>query len=120
MFFYDYFQSIGVSEDFSKYFNMLFCYLYYSRHYIYCSRSHYLESLITFFENFLKKQKTNFDDLLINHRAPLHCFTSFLYSSSSTIKLFPVVLKIFRSLKYTCLIVLVAVTIISPYGLYAF
>nr|WP_321223418.1 mechanosensitive ion channel domain-containing protein [uncultured Psychroserpens sp.] len=87
-FFHDYFVSIGISEISATYFNMLSL-LIILLIIIYIADKLTRRLLINFFGKFSEQTKTNFDDLLVNHRAPrniAHLVPLFL-----TIKLFPVV-----------------------------
>ncbi|MGS2726212.1 mechanosensitive ion channel family protein [Psychroserpens sp. BH13MA-6] len=87
-FFYDYFVSVGMSEMTAKYFNML-CLLIVLIIIIYIADRITRRLLINFFGRFSEQTKTNFDDLLVNHRAPrriAHLVPLFL-----TIQLFPIV-----------------------------
>ncbi|MBR9913813.1 MAG: mechanosensitive ion channel [Algicola sp.] len=87
-FFYDYFVSVGISEMTAKYFNML-CLLIVLIIIIYIADRITRRLLINFFGRFSEQTKTNFDDLLVNHRAPrriAHLVPLFL-----TIQLFPIV-----------------------------
>ncbi|WP_047551466.1 mechanosensitive ion channel family protein [Psychroserpens sp. Hel_I_66] len=85
-FFYDYFISIGVSELSAKYFNM-FTLLIILIIIIYIADRITRIVLINFFGKLSESTKTNFDDLLVNHRAPRRI--AHLIPLVLTIKLFP-------------------------------
>lgn len=87
-FFYDYFVSIGMSELSAKYFNMI-CLLVILVIIIFIADRIARRLIINFSAKFSEQTKTNFDDLLVNNRAPrriAHLVPLFL-----TIKLFPIV-----------------------------
>ncbi|WP_204345115.1 mechanosensitive ion channel family protein [Psychroserpens algicola] len=87
-FFSDYFVSIGMSELSAKYFNMI-CLLLILIIIIFVTDRITRKLIIHFSNKFSEQTKTNFDDLLVNHRAPrriAHLVPLFL-----TIKLFPIV-----------------------------
>ena len=108
-FFYDYFVSIGISELSAKYFNML-CLLIILLTVTYIADKITRHLLITFFGKFSERTKTNFDDLLINNRAPRNI--AHLVPLILTIKLFPLVFKDFPHFEIHILMVLKVATII--------
>lgn len=68
-FFYEYYKYLGASDVSAKYFNMLTLLL------IMLILTYFADRvtrrlLISFFEKFSEKTKTNFDDLLVNNKAP--------------------------------------------------
>ena len=85
-FFCDYFSELGLSDGMVKFLNMftlllILCVVIFISDFV--SR----KILVQAFTNFAKRSKTNFDDLLVSHRAPkniAHLVPLFL-----TIKLFP-------------------------------
>lgn len=87
-FFYDYFISIGISELSAKYFNM-FALLIILIVLIYIADRIARLILVNFFGKLSESTATNFDDLLVNHRAPRRI--AHLVPLLLTIKLFPVV-----------------------------
>ncbi|MDG5491601.1 mechanosensitive ion channel family protein [Psychroserpens sp. SPM9] len=87
-FFYDYFVSIGVSELSAKYFNMI-CLLLILIIIIFIADRITRRLIINFSSRFSEQTKTNFDDLLVNHRAPRRI--AHLVPLVLTIKLFPIV-----------------------------
>ncbi|TXE20289.1 mechanosensitive ion channel [Psychroserpens burtonensis] len=108
-YFYDYFVSIGVTELSATYFNML-CLLFILLIITYIADKLTRVLLINFFGKFSERTKTNFDDLLINHRAPrniAHLLPLFL-----TIKLFPFVFHDFPQFETYIILFLKVVTII--------
>ncbi|MEM5564769.1 mechanosensitive ion channel domain-containing protein [Psychroserpens sp. AS72] len=108
-FFYDYFVSIGVSEISAKYFNMLSL-LVILLVITYIADKITRRILISFFGKFSERTKTNFDDLLVNNRAPRNI--AHLVPLIITIKLFPVVFKDFPQFEIYILIVLKVATIV--------
>jgi miniconductance mechanosensitive channel len=66
--------------------------------------------LINFFGKFSEQTKTNFDDLLVNHRAPRNI--AHLVPLILTIKLFPIVFKDFPQFETYILIILKVCTIV--------
>lgn len=108
-FFYDYFVSIGVSELSAKYFNMLTLLLILLI-IVYIADRFSRKLLITFFGKLSEQTKTNFDDLLVNNRAPrniAHLVPLFL-----TIKLFPIVFHDFPQFETSILILLKVLAIV--------
>jgi miniconductance mechanosensitive channel len=86
--FYDYFISIHVSETLAKYLNML-CLLLILSVVIYLADFVTRKILVNAFTKFSKKSKTNFDDLLVNHKAPKNI--AHIVPLIITIKVFPLV-----------------------------
>jgi len=108
-FFYDYFISIGISEFSAKYFNMLVLLLILFV-IVFIADRFSRKLLISFFSKLSEKTKTNFDDLLVNNRAPrniAHLVPLFL-----TIKLFPIVFYDFPHFESSILILLKVIAII--------
>ena len=108
-FFYDYFVSLGISELSAKYFNML-ALLFILLILVYIADRVSRKLLITFFEKLSEQTKTNFDDLLVNNRAPrniAHLVPLFL-----TIKLFPTVFQDFPQFETSILIILKVLAIV--------
>lgn len=87
-FFYDYFVSLELSEVLAKYLNM-FCLLIILAILLFIADRIARKLIITFFNRFSERTKTNFDDLLVNHRAPRRI--AHLVPLILTIKLFPIV-----------------------------
>lgn len=87
-FFYDHFMSLGLSEVLAKYLNM-FSLLIILAIILFIADRIARKIIITFFNRFSEKTKTNFDDLLVNHRAPRRI--AHLVPLVLTIKLFPLV-----------------------------
>ncbi|GGG48101.1 mechanosensitive ion channel family protein [Bizionia arctica] len=86
--FYDYFVSLNVSETLAKYINML-CLLFILLIIIYITDFLTRKILVNSFTKFSAKSKTNFDDLLINHKAPRNI--AHIVPLIITIKVFPFV-----------------------------
>ena len=87
-FFYDYFVSIGMTDLSAKYFNMI-CLLLALIIITYAADLIARRIIINFSTKFSEQTKTNFDDLLVNNRAPRR--VAHLVPLLITIKLFPVV-----------------------------
>ncbi|MFL0352569.1 mechanosensitive ion channel family protein [Xanthomarina sp. GH4-25] len=87
-FFYDYFTSIHISETASKYLNM-FCLLLILAVLIYITDYVTRKILVNAFAKFSNKSKTNFDDLLVDHKAPRNI--AHIVPLVITIKIFPIV-----------------------------
>jgi miniconductance mechanosensitive channel len=102
-FFYDYFVSIDISETASKYFNML-CLLLILLVIIYITDFITRKIIVNTFTSFSKKSKTNFDDLLVNHKAPRNI--AHIVPLIITIKVFPIVFYDFPYFERYILIVL--------------
>ncbi len=102
-FFHDYFVSIGVSERAAEYFNMLSL-LFALLIIIYITDRITRKLLINTFTKLSERTKTNFDDLLVNHRAPRHI--AHIVPLIVTIKLFPVVFYDFPQFETYVLILL--------------
>lgn len=92
-FFYDYFLSVGVSELSAKYFNMVSL-LVILIVIIFITDRITRRLIINFSNKFSEKTKTNFDDLLVNNRAPRRI--AHLVPLILTIKLFPIVFHDFK------------------------
>jgi miniconductance mechanosensitive channel len=108
-FFYDLFDAAGVPELASKYLNML-CLLIILAIIIYVTDYVARKVLLNAFGKFAQKSKTNFDDLLVNHKAPkniAHLVPLFL-----TIELFPIVFYDFPQFERYIIIVLKVYAII--------
>ena len=87
-FFYDHFMDFGLSEGLAKYLNM-FCLLVILAILLFIADRIARRLIINFSNRFSEKTKTNFDDLLVNHRAPRR--VAHLVPLVLTIKLFPIV-----------------------------
>ena len=87
-FFYNYYLSIGVSERSAEYFNMLTL-LFVLFVIIYITDRVTRLLLLNLFGNLSQRTKTNFDDLLVDHRAPRKI--AHIVPLIVAIKLFPVV-----------------------------
>ncbi len=87
-FFYDYFVSIGVSERSAEYFNMLTL-LFALILVIYITDRITRLLLLNVFGNISQRTNTNFDDLLVDHRAPRKI--AHIVPLIVAIKLFPIV-----------------------------
>ncbi|WP_456438142.1 mechanosensitive ion channel family protein [Psychroserpens sp.] len=87
-FFYDHFISIGLTEVSAKYLNMV-CLLIILAIILFITDRIARKLIITFFNRFSKKTKTNFDDLLVSNRAPRR--VAHLVPLMLTINLFPLV-----------------------------
>jgi miniconductance mechanosensitive channel len=87
-FFYDYFISLHASETLAKYLNLL-CLLLILTVIIYITDFVARKILVNAFAKFSAKSKTNFDDLLVNHKAPRNI--AHIVPLILTIKLFPIV-----------------------------
>ncbi|MCX7549553.1 mechanosensitive ion channel family protein [Xanthomarina sp. F2636L] len=87
-FFYDYLVSLNVPETASKYLNML-CLLIILAIIIYITDFITRKILLNAFSKFSDKSKTNFDDLLIDHKAPRNI--AHIVPLVITIKVFPFV-----------------------------
>lgn len=87
-FFYDYFINLGLTEGSAKYLNML-CLLLILAIVLFIIDRITRRLIIKFFEEFSKRTKTNFDDLLVSHRAPRRI--AHLVPLVLTINLFPIV-----------------------------
>lgn len=87
-FFYDYFTSVDVSETAAKYLNML-CLLLILAVIIYITDFITRKILVNAFTKFSNKSKTNFDDLLVNHKAPRNI--AHIVPLIITIRVFPFV-----------------------------
>lgn len=87
-FFYDYFVSIGMTELSAKYFNMI-CLLLILIIITFIADRVARRLIINFSSKFSEQTKTNFDDLLVNNRAPRRI--AHLVPLVITIKSFPLV-----------------------------
>lgn len=87
-FFYDHFMSLGLSEVLAKYLNMLSLLIILAIILFIADRIT-RRIIVNFSNRFSEKTKTNFDDLLVNHRAPRR--VAHLVPLVLTIKLFPIV-----------------------------
>jgi miniconductance mechanosensitive channel len=87
-FFYDHFFSLGLSEITAKYLNMI-CLLIILAVCLFIADRITRRIIISFSNRFSERTKTNFDDLLVNHRAPRRI--AHLVPLVLTIKLFPIV-----------------------------
>ncbi|WP_417290928.1 mechanosensitive ion channel family protein [Corallibacter sp.] len=87
-YFYDYFISLDFSESSATYLNMLVL-LSILVFFIFLSDFITRKILLQAFSNFAGKSKTNFDDLLITHKAPRNI--AHLVPLVITLKLFPIV-----------------------------
>lgn len=92
-FFYDYFVSIGMSELSAKYFNMISLLLLLII-IIFVADLITRRLIINFSNKFSERTKTNFDDLLVNNRAPRRI--AHLVPLVLTIQLFPIVFHDFQ------------------------
>ncbi|WP_418511260.1 mechanosensitive ion channel family protein [Corallibacter sp.] len=93
-YFYDYFISLDFSESSATYLNMLVL-LSILVFFIFLSDFITRKILLQAFSNFAGKSKTNFDDLLITHKAPRNI--AHLVPLVITLKLFPIVFYDFPS-----------------------
>lgn len=93
-YFYDYFISLDFSESSAAYLNMLVL-LSILVFFIFLSDFITRKILLQAFSNFAGKSKTNFDDLLITHKAPRNI--AHLVPLVITLKLFPIVFYDFPS-----------------------
>ncbi|WP_033958395.1 mechanosensitive ion channel family protein [Psychroserpens jangbogonensis] len=91
-FFYDYFIQFGLTETSAKYLNML-CLLIILVVILFIADLVSRKLIINFSNRFAEKSKTNFDDLLVSHRAPRRI--AHLVPLILTINLFPLVLHDF-------------------------
>ncbi|MBA6154458.1 mechanosensitive ion channel family protein [Gelidibacter maritimus] len=87
-FFYDYFNDFGLTDDWAKFLNMItllviLCII------IYISDTLARIILVKSFTKFASRSKTEFDDLLVSHKAPRNI--AHLVPLIITIKLFPLV-----------------------------
>ncbi len=108
-FFYDYFLSIGVSERSAEYFNMLtllFCLIVI----IFITDRITRLLLLNVFGNISQRTNTNFDDLLVDHRAPRKI--AHIVPLIVAIKLFPIVFFDFPVFDTYAVILLKVVAII--------
>jgi len=87
-FFYDYFISFGLTEVSAKYLNMV-CLLIILAIVLFITDRIARKLIIAFSNRFSEQTKTNFDDLLVNNRAPRRI--AHLVPLILTIKLFPIV-----------------------------
>lgn len=87
-YFYDHFMSLGLSEVSAKYLNML-CLLIILVIILFITDRIARRLIINISNRFSENTKTNFDDLLVSHRAPRR--VAHLVPLILTIKLFPVV-----------------------------
>ncbi len=87
-FFYDYFLSVGMSEVTAKWINML-CLLVILSIFLFITDRITRKIIIKFSEAFSQRTKTNFDNLLVSHRAPRRI--AHLVPLILTINLFPIV-----------------------------
>lgn len=87
-YFYDHFISLGLSEIAAKYLNMM-CLFIILAVFLFIADRVTRRIIISFSNRFSEKTKTNFDDLLVNHRAPRRI--AHLVPLVLTIKLFPLV-----------------------------
>ncbi|MCB0388050.1 MAG: mechanosensitive ion channel, partial [Winogradskyella sp.] len=108
-FFYDYFVSLQVSETAAKYLNML-CLVLILAVVIYITDYVARRILVNAFIKFSAKSKTNFDDLLVNHKAPKNI--AHIVPLIITIKIFPVVFYDFPHFESYI------VTILKVYGVF--
>ncbi|WP_417854587.1 mechanosensitive ion channel family protein [Xanthomarina gelatinilytica] len=108
-FFYDYFVSLQVSETAAKYLNML-CLVLILAVVIYITDYVARRILVNAFTKFSAKSKTNFDDLLVNHKAPRNI--AHIVPLIITIKIFPVVFYDFPHFESYI------VTILKVYGVF--
>ncbi|GAA3788737.1 mechanosensitive ion channel [Corallibacter vietnamensis] len=93
-YFYDYFISLDFSESSATYLNMIVL-LSILVFFIFLSDFITRKILLQAFSNFAGKSKTNFDDLLITHKAPRNI--AHLVPLVITLKLFPIVFYDFPS-----------------------
>lgn len=107
-YFYDYFVSIGVSEIGSKYFNML-CLFLVLLVIIYVTDFITRKILVNAFISFSKKSRSNFDDFLVNHKAPRNL--AHIVPLIITIKIFPIVFYDFPQFESYI------ITILKVYGI---
>ena len=108
-FFYEYYKYLGASDVSAKYFNMLTLLL------IMLILTYFADRvtrrlLISFFEKFSDKTKTNFDDLLVNNKAPRNI--AHLVPLILVIKLDALVFKDFPKFEFYILILLKVATIV--------
>jgi miniconductance mechanosensitive channel len=108
-FFYDLFVAIDVSASFAKYLNML-CLLIVLAVIIFITDFIARKLLVNAFIKFSQKSKTNFDNLLVNHKAPRNI--AHLVPLYLTIELFPVVFYDFPQFEKYILILLKVYAII--------
>ena len=108
-FFYDYFVSLQVSEGAAKHLNM-FCLVLILIVVIYITDYVARRILVNSFTKFSAKSKTNFDDLLVNHKAPRNI--AHIVPLIITIKIFPVVFYDFPHFESYI------VTILKVYGVF--
>ncbi|WP_040248991.1 mechanosensitive ion channel family protein [Psychroserpens mesophilus] len=87
-FFYDYFILLGLSEIVAKYLNMISLFIILAI-FLFIADRLARRIIIGFFNRISERTKTNFDDLLVNHRAPRRI--AHLVPLVLTIKLFPLV-----------------------------
>ncbi|WP_431134166.1 mechanosensitive ion channel family protein [Psychroserpens mesophilus] len=87
-FFYDHFISLGLSEVGAKYLNMI-CLLIILAIFLFIADRITRRLIISFSNRFSERTRTNFDDLLVNHRAPRRI--AHLVPLVLTIQLFPLV-----------------------------
>ena len=108
-FFYDLFVASDVSASFAKYLNMLCLLLILS---VIVSITDFIarKLLVNAFIRFSQKSKTNFDNLLVNHKAPRNI--AHLVPLYLTIELFPVVFYDFPQFEKYILILLKVYAII--------
>ncbi|WCO03198.1 mechanosensitive ion channel family protein [Psychroserpens ponticola] len=104
-FFYDYFMSFGLAEVSAKYLNMISLLIILAILLFIADRIT-RKIIITFSNRFSERTKTNFDDLLVNNRAPRRI--AHLVPLILTIKLFPIVFHDFPQFE-TYIIMLIKV-----------
>ena len=108
-FFYQYYKLLGASDVSAKYFNMLTL-LFIMLVLTYFADRITRRILISFFGKFSEKTKTNFDDLLVNNKAPRNI--AHLVPLILVIKLDALVFKDFPKFELYTLILLKVTTII--------
>jgi miniconductance mechanosensitive channel len=108
-FFYEYYKYLGASDVSAKYFNMLTL-LFIMLVITYFADRITRRLLISFFGKFSEKTKTNFDDLLVNNKAPRNI--AHLVPLILVIKLDALVFKDFPKFEFYTLILLKVTTII--------
>ncbi|HTO15863.1 MAG TPA: mechanosensitive ion channel domain-containing protein [Edaphocola sp.] len=107
-FFYDYFIAQGISQSFATLLNML-CLLALLGFIIYLSHRITQIIIVKIFSFLVSRTKTNFDDLLLSHKAPKYIAT--LIPLFLTFKLFPIVLNDYPSFYAFILVIIKIYTI---------
>ena len=102
-FFYDYFILLGLSEIVAKYLNMISLFIILAI-FLFIADRLARRIIIGFFNRISERTKTNFDDLLVNHRAPRRI--AHLVPLVLTIKLFPLVFHDFPQFEVYILILI--------------